>query len=78
MKIKTTIAKENIINNAQKNQKDMRKLYLQTITSSDFLSTFNMKNKNTGTTKTEQVLTKLGSDIKQKKIETKSNQHFLQ
>ena len=67
MKIKPTIAKENIIINAQKNQQDMRTLNLQTITFADFLSTFNMKNKNTRTTKLEQVLTKLGSDIKQKK-----------
>ena len=45
MKIKPTIAKENVINNAQKNQQDMRQLNLQTITFSDFLSLFNMKNK---------------------------------
>ena len=67
VKIKSTIAKENIINNAQKNQQDMRSRNLQTITFADFLSTFNMKNKNTRITKIEQVLTKLGSDIKQKK-----------
>ena len=66
MKIKSTIAKENIINNAQKNQQDMQKLNLQTNTFADILSTFNMKNKNTRTTKIEQVLTKLESDIKQK------------
>ena len=67
MEIKPTKAKESIIINAQKNQPDMRTLNLQTNTFADILSTFNMKNKNTRTTKIEQVLTKLESDIKQKK-----------
>ena len=63
-KIKPTISNENRINNAQENHQDMQKLSLQTITFSDSISTFDMKNKNTNNTILEQILNKSGSDIK--------------
>ena len=48
----------------EENQQVMKKLSLLTNTFSDLISTFNMKNKNASKTKLEQVLNKIGSDIK--------------
>ena len=48
----------------EENQQVMKKLSLLVNTFSDLISTFNMKNKNASKTKLEQVLNKIGSDIK--------------